>query len=68
MIGQLTDSEWELVVELLEREQRDLPVELHHTLTSSRELRAQLQERKQKIDRILGKIDTARTQPIIDVA
>ena len=31
----LSEGEWALVVELLERELEELPVEIHHTRTSS---------------------------------
>jgi len=31
----LTEEEWALVVELLEREEKELPAEIHHTRTST---------------------------------
>ena len=40
---QLSNKEWDLIVELLERERAELPVEIHHTRTSS--VREDLRER-----------------------
>ena len=39
----LSQAEWDLVAELLEQECRELPVEIHHTRTSS--VKTQLQDR-----------------------
>lgn len=52
----LTDAEWQLVVELLEREQRELPPEIHHTRTSS--VRTELHERLETVQRLLQKMRT----------
>lgn len=53
----LTEAEWALIVELLERELQELPVEIHHTRTSS--FRDDLRNRR---DMIRGLIE--RIQPI----
>ena len=31
----LSDAEWAMIVDLLQREQRDLPVEIHHSRAST---------------------------------
>jgi hypothetical protein len=51
-----TPDEWCLIAELLEREQRTLLQELHHTRT--REMRSRLRERLNQVELLL-----ARTQP-----
>lgn len=50
----LTDEEWALLIELLERERNDLPAEIHHTRTSS--LRDQLRERLDLINQLLDRL------------
>ena len=50
----LTEAEWKLVIELLERERSDLPSELHHTRTPA--VRDQLRERVERIDRLLERL------------
>ncbi len=50
----LTDEEWSLVVELLERESVELPVEIRHT--STREFREQLRARLNLVDGLLARL------------
>jgi hypothetical protein len=50
----LTDEEWGLVIELLERERRELPTEIHHTAT--REMRHKLRARLDTLDRLLERL------------
>ena len=50
----LTDEEWGLVIELLERERRELPSEIHHTAT--REMRRKLRVRLDILDKLLARL------------
>jgi hypothetical protein len=53
-IGQqptLAKEEWDLVIELIEREQKGLHAEIHHT--DSHEYRAKLSQRLDMVDRLL---------------
>ena len=50
----LSDEEWDLVVELLECERNELPVEIHHTRSSS--VRADLQQRAEMVRRLLERL------------
>lgn len=50
----LTEHEWELLTELLERERNELPSEIHHTRTSA--VRQQLKERLDMVDRLLRRL------------
>ncbi len=50
----LTEAEWALVTELLERELQELPVEIHHTRTSS--FREDLRTRRETIRSLLERI------------
>jgi len=50
----LSQSEWELVIELLEKERSELPAEVRHTRTSS--LRDELRLREQQIDQLLERL------------
>ena len=43
----LSEAEWDLIVELLERERNELPVEIHHTRNSS--VRDELQQRAEMV-------------------
>lgn len=54
----LTDSEWEIIVELLELERRDLPAEIHHTDTT--DVRSRLQERLDIVNRLLARLQRAQ--------
>jgi len=47
----LTEAEWNLILELLARERRDLPIEIHHT--STRKYRDMLRERLKTLDQLL---------------
>lgn len=53
----LNDEEWALVIELLEREGRELPSEIHHT--DSPEYRAQLRHRLALLENLLARIREA---------
>jgi hypothetical protein len=57
----LSDREWALVIELLERERRELPAELHHTTTSS--VREQLRARLAMIEDLLERLHEAGPKP-----
>ncbi len=50
----LTQEEWSLVIELLRRELRDLPAEIHHTRTTG--VREQLRRRLEMIEGLLLRI------------
>ena len=50
----LTEAEWELIVELLQREQNELPTEIHHTRSSS--LRDELRARRKRVDGLLQRL------------
>ncbi len=49
-----TQEELELMVDLLERERRDLPSEIHHTQTWG--VKEDLRERMRTIEHLLGKM------------
>lgn len=50
----LSDAEWALVIELLEQEQHELPVEIRHTRSSSysEDLHRRLEMVRQLLDRL----------------
>ena len=50
----LTDAEWALVVELLERERSHLPIEIHHTTTRS--FKEQLRRRLKLVETLLTRL------------
>ena len=50
----LDKAEWALVMELLERERREIPVEMHHTATH--EFRQRLRDRLKVIDALLERL------------
>ncbi len=50
----LSDAEWDLVVELLERERAELPVEIRHTRTAS--VREELKHREMMIGDMLNRL------------
>jgi hypothetical protein len=52
----LSEAEWGLVVELLERERSDLPVEIHHTRSAN--IRAELHERADMVRGLLARLKT----------
>jgi hypothetical protein len=47
----LTKEEWDLVIELLEREQKELHAEIHQT--DSRDYRAKISHRLDRVDQLL---------------
>jgi hypothetical protein len=53
----LTEAEWGLVLELLRAEQRQLPVEIHHSTRAH--VRQELHERRQMIDAIIERLELA---------
>lgn len=53
----LSDAEWRLVIELLERERTLLPIEIHHT--TARAYREQLRKRMELVETLLSKINPA---------
>jgi hypothetical protein len=50
----LSDEEWDLIVELLECERNELPVEIHHTRSDS--VRKDLQHRAEVVRRLLERL------------
>jgi hypothetical protein len=50
----LTDAEWRLVAELLDRERSQLPIEIHHTTT--RAFREQLRVRLQLVEDLRSRL------------
>ena len=55
----LSDEEWDLVVELLECERNELPVEIHHTRSAS--VRAGLQQRAETVRKLLDRLRQMET-------
>ena len=51
---ELSAAEWALVVELLQRERSELPVEIRHTRTSS--VREELHRRQELVQDLLQKL------------
>ena len=50
----LSEEEWALVVELLERERGELPAEIRHTRVAS--VRENLQRRRDMVQDLLGRL------------
>jgi hypothetical protein len=50
----LSEDEWALIVELLESERSELPVEIHHTRTAS--VRQELHRRADMIEGLLQRL------------
>ena len=50
-----SEAEWELIVELLERERAELPIEIRHTRTSN--VRDNLRGRAEMVKRLLGRME-----------
>lgn len=50
----LTEAEWALIVELLEREFEELPVEIHHSRTTT--YREELRARRELIRNLLERL------------
>ncbi len=55
----LTDAQWALVVELLERERNELPVEHHHSRNAR--VRASLDQRAAMVRELLARLKGAVT-------
>jgi hypothetical protein len=55
----LSEAEWALVRELLEREHHDLPAELHHTRVTS--YREELKRRAEMVKSLLERLGPPRT-------
>jgi hypothetical protein len=51
---QLTDAEWALIIELLQRERSELPPEIHHTRTM--DVREDLHRRLELVENLLAKL------------
>lgn len=54
----LSEAEWHLVMELLEREQSELPTEIRHTRVSS--MREDLHHRAEMVQNLLGRLTEMR--------
>ena len=52
--SKLSEAEWDLVVELLERERAELPVEIRHTRLSN--FRDELHRREAMVDDLLKRL------------
>lgn len=52
----LTEAEWNIILELLARERRDLPIEIHHT--STRKYREELRERLRMVEELLERFSS----------
>jgi hypothetical protein len=52
----LSELEWDLIVELLEQERSELPVEIHHTRNSG--VRGELHERAELVQNLLARLRT----------
>ena len=50
----LSEAEWELVIELLQREQSELPTEIHHTRVSA--MRDALRKRRESVQQLLTRL------------
>ena len=55
----LTEAEWGLIVELLEREHNELPTEIHHTRTAS--VRDELRARQAAVRALLERVKAMAT-------
>ena len=56
----LSEAEWDLVVQLLDREKNELPHEIHHTRTRS--LKHELQDRRKMVDEILDRLACVKAE------
>lgn len=52
----LSAAEWALVIELLKREQHELPAEIHHTRVTS--YRNELHQREALVEQLLDRLET----------
>ncbi len=55
----LSDEEWDLIVELLECERNELPVEIHHTRSAN--VRQDLQHRADIVRQLLDRLRQMET-------
>ncbi len=55
----LSDEEWDLIVELLECERNELPVEIHHCRNAT--VREDLQQRADVVRRLLDRVRQIET-------
>jgi len=55
----LSRAEWDLVIELLERERAELPVEIRHTRTAT--VRDELHQRRDMVQQLLDRLTAAPT-------
>ncbi len=55
----LSDAEWQLVIELLERERSDLPAEIRHTRTST--MRQELHDRLELVRELVHRLSEVAT-------
>jgi hypothetical protein len=53
----LSPTEWELIVELLQREHNDLPVEIHHCRVAT--YREELRRRQTMVQELLDRMQSA---------
>lgn len=53
----LSDTEWELVLDLLVRERRELPAEIRHT--DGRDYRHRLEQRLDVVEALIDRIEQA---------
>jgi hypothetical protein len=56
---QLSEAEWALVIELLQREHDDLPVEIHHTRVAA--FREELRHRQELVNGLMERLQTLAT-------
>ncbi|MCE5267971.1 MAG: hypothetical protein LLG00_08805 [Planctomycetaceae bacterium] len=57
----LSDQERALVIELLERERAELPVEIHHTVNSR--VREELHQRERTVRELLDRLRLTAAEP-----
>ena len=58
----LSDEEWDLIVELLECERNELPVEIHHTRNAS--VHEELQHRAEVVRKLLDRLRQIETTAV----
>ncbi|HYM13231.1 MAG TPA: hypothetical protein VEU62_20995 [Bryobacterales bacterium] len=60
----LSEAEWELVIELLEGERRELPSEIRHTDATN--VHAELKRRLEMVDRLLERLRGTAKEKSVD--
>ncbi len=55
----LSEAEWELLIELLERERGELPAEIRHTRTAT--VHAELRQRSELVKGLLDRLQSPST-------